>query len=429
MKTTRMMLLAVAVVTILPTATLRAAGLEDFRSMLADRYRTELNGFVEARAGARLQDDPYQKSASVGELRMQLDLSTDLDWGVIRLKGDLLGDLVTEDLVGELRELNLAFSPLEFLDAKLGRQVLTWGTGDLLFINDLFPKDWESFFIGRDDEYLKAPSDAIKASFFLEAFDIDLVYVPLFDSSVYIDGSRISYWNGLLGSIAGRNYIFPDDEKNSVFNEDEVHLRLARNIDGLELAAYGYYGYWKTPEGVVPVPTPQLFYPRLAVVGASLRTTMLGGIGNVEVGYYDSSEDENGNNPLIRNSEVRFLAGFERELARDLTGGFQYYLEYMQDYDNYEITAPVGTRKDEFRHLLTVRLTKMLLDQNLRLSLFAYYSPSDEDGYLRPKFHYKVNDQLAVDGGINYFFGADDHTFFGQFEDATNIYVGVRWNI
>lgn len=421
LKIVRMLLLTLASVIILPAATLRAAGLEDFRSMLADRYRTELNGFVEARAGSRLQDDPYQESTSVGELRVQLDLGTDLDWGAIRLKGDLLGDLVTEELTGELREFNLAFSPLEFLDAKLGRQVLTWGTGDLLFINDLFPKDWESFFIGRDDEYLKAPSDALKGSLFLEAFDLDLIYVPLFNGSVYIDGSRISYW-------PGRNYIFPVEEKNSVFKEDEVHLRLAKNVNGLEMAAYGYYGYWKTPEGVMA--GPQLFYPRLAVVGASFRTTVLGGVGNVEVGYYDSSEDKDGDDPSIRNSEIRFLTGFERELARNLTGGLQYYLEYMQDYDNYELNVPAAaTMKDEFRHLLTVRLTKLMMDQNLRLSIFAYYSPSDEDGYLRPKFHYKVNDQLAIDGGINYFFGANEHTFFGQFEDATNIYAGVRWNL
>jgi hypothetical protein len=360
-------------------------------------------------------------------LRLQLDLNTDLDWGVIKLKGDLIGDRVEDELLAELREFNLAFFPLEFMDAKIGRQVLTWGTGDLLFINDLFPKDWESFFIGRDDEYLKSPSDALKTSFFLEAFDLDLIYVPLFNGSKYIDGSRISYWNGFLGSVAGRNFIFADDEKNREFLEDELHLRVARNIDGLEMAAYGYYGYWKTPEGVMA--GPLLFYPGLAVIGGSLRTTMLGGIGNAEVGYYHSSDDAEGDDPFVRNSEVRFLSGFEREIGRDFTGGFQYYLEYMQDYDNYELTAPVATRKDEFRHLLTVRLTKMLLDQNLRISIFAYYSPSDQDGYLRPKFHYKVSDQLAVDGGINYFFGADDHTFFGQFEDATNIYAGIRWNL
>jgi len=402
-------------------------GVDELQATLSDKYRTDLIGFVETRAGARLQDDPYQKDASLGEVRLQVDLNSDLDFGVLKLKSDLLGDLVTEEAIVELRELNLLFFPHDMIDVKVGRQVLTWGTGDLLFVNDLFPKDWESFFIGRDVEYLKAPSDALKTSVFMDLFNLDLIYVPRFNGSEYIDGSRISYWNGLLGRTAGRDFIFVDDERNKAFEEDEVHARLNKNVGGLELDGYGYYGYWKTPEGVKPA-GPKLFYPGLAVIGASARNSIWGGIGNLEIGYYDSYEDRKGTDPLVRNSEIRFLAGFVRELARNFTGGFQYYLEYMQDYDEYEQTADPATAKDEYRHVTTVRLTRLLMNQTLTLSLFAYYSPSDEDGYLRPKFHYKVTDRLAVDGGINWFFGAEDHTFFGQFEDASNIYAGIRWN-
>ena len=66
--------------------------------------------------------------------------------------------------------------------------------------------------------------------------------------------------------------------------------------------------------------------------------------------------------------------------------------------------------------------------QNLKLSLFSYYSPSDKDGYLRPKVHYKVSDTLAVETDGNLFFGQDDHTFFAQFNDNTNVYTGVRYS-
>ena len=91
----------------------------------------------------------------------------------------------------DLREANIEFSPADFMDVKLGRQILTWGTGDLLFINDMFSKDWNSFFIGRDEEYLKAPSDAIKSSFFSSAINVDLVITPHFDADRYIDGERV----------------------------------------------------------------------------------------------------------------------------------------------------------------------------------------------------------------------------------------------
>jgi hypothetical protein len=396
-----------------------------FQDTLADKYNTDLYGFFEARQGFRTNDDPYEKTTSISEMRLQLDLSTNMGWGTFKFKGDLYEDLVEEKEVAELRELNLLFSPLSNLDLKVGRQVLTWGTGDLLFINDLFPKDWVSFFIGRDDEYLKAPSDAIKASIFFDAFSLDLVYMPLFTNSVYIDGSRLSYWNG--NTIAGRNTIFVDDERLSVFDDDVVALRISKNISGAELALYGYHGFWTTPEGFNPIISKGT-YPKLAAFGASIRSNLLGGIGSFEAGYYDSLDDQSGTDPLVRNSEIRLLAGYEIELAKNLTGGVQYYLEYMQDYDEYKSTLVSGPAKDELRHVFTMRLTKLLMNQNLRISLFTYFSSSDKDGYVRPKAHYKITDQWAAEIGGNIFFGDNSHTFFGQFEDNTNVYASIRWN-
>jgi hypothetical protein len=405
-----------------------AVNASSIQDRLDDKYGIDLFGFIEGRQGWRLQDDPYEKNTSISEMRMQLDLSKDADWGIIKLKGDLVGDTVEEKAYAELRELSFAFSPLDFMDLKIGRQALTWGTGDLLFINDLFPKDWKSFFIGRDDEYLKAPSDSIKASLFFDLFNIDVVYSPVFNASQYVDGTRLSYWNSMLGRTAGRDFILDDIERNSYFKDDEFAVRLSKNIGGMELGFYGYDGFWKTPEGLDPKES-KLWYPELSAYGASTRGALWGGIGNLEVGFYDSRDDPDGDNPLVRNSEIRTLAGFERELAHDFTGGFQYYQEWIQKYDSYKSTLPAGTApKDEFRHVFTLRLTKLLMNQNMRLSLFTYYSPSDQDGYIRPKVHYKVSDQWAVETGVNIFVGKDDYTFFGQFQDNTNAYASLRWS-
>ena len=401
----------------------RAAGLAELRDWLADR-QVALHGFVEIRAGWRLQADRYEKAASLAEERLQLDLDYDLDWGILKLKGDLWADQVVEEAQAELREFNLAFTPLEIMDVKVGRQVLTWGTGDLLFINDLFPKDWHSFFIGRDNEYLKAPSDAVRVSWFLETVNIDLVWTPEFSGSEYPDGSRLSYWNG--SRVAGREAILAVHRPDRFGRDSEYAVRLYKNVQGLELGLYGYHGFWQTPEGVHPL-TGKGVFPNLSVYGASLRGALFGGVANAEAGYYDSRQDRGGDDPLLRNSEWRLLLGFERELGRDLTGGLQYYLELRQDYEAYLHALPPGQKSaDEYRHVLTVRLTKMLLNQNLRLSLFGYYSPSDQDGYLRPNGHYKINDRWAVEGGGNLFFGAADHTFFGQFKDNSNVYAGLR---
>ena len=132
---------------------------DDFSTLLSN---LSVHGFYEMRAGYRLRKDKYEKDMSIMEQRLQIDLSSYLDWADFKVKGDVYGDLVEEESDFDLREAYISASPLDFMDIKFGRQVLTWGTGDLIFINDMFPKDWQSFFIGRDTEYLKAPSDAAK---------------------------------------------------------------------------------------------------------------------------------------------------------------------------------------------------------------------------------------------------------------------------
>jgi len=396
----------------------------DFTSLLSN---LDVHGFYEMRAGYRLRKDKYEKDMSIMENRLQLDLSSYPDWGDLKAKGDVFGDLVTEQAHFDLREANVFVSPLDFMDLKVGRQILTWGTGDLIFINDLFPKDWQSFFIGRDTEYLKAPSDAAKVSLFGDWANIDIVYTPQFDPDRHIDGRRLSYWSSNLGRLAGEDAVIHTDKPNRWFKDSEFAARLYKNINNYEFALYGYRGYWKSPGGQ-NIAMSQAIFPDLNVYGASVRGAIGKGIGNLEVGYYESADDLSGKNNLIDNSQMRYLVGYTQEIARDFTAGVQYYVEQMLDFSQYKSNLTSGPARDRDRHLITLRLTKLLMNQNLRCSLFTYFSPSDKDVHMRPNINYKLNDNLALEIGGNVFFGDYPNTFFGQFRNNTNVYAGVRYS-
>jgi hypothetical protein len=392
-----------------------------------DRLGVPLHGFLDARLGPRLRSDATQsKDATLGEVRLQLETTKYLDAGSFDLTGDLLIDGIAEELDFDLRQARFTFSPMPSVDVRAGRQVLSWGTGDLLFINDLFPKDWVSFLSGRDVEYLKAPGDVVKLGWFRNLLNLDIVYTPRFDPDRFIDGERLSYWNGELGMIAGEDHRISAKEPDDWFDDDEIAVRIYRNVAGYEFAMYGYSGFWKSPAGQDPA-TGRAIFPKLNVYGASLQGPLGPGIANMEFGYYDSREDRAGDDPMIDNSEIRFLIGYEQELAREFTGSFQYYLEHMQDYTEYrEGVPPSAEPRDEDRHLLTLRLTKLLMNQDLTLSLFTFYSPSDRDAYFRPQAGYKIDDSWTVLVGGNLFFGEERHTFFGRFEDNSNVYVSLR---
>jgi hypothetical protein len=394
-----------------------------------------INGFFDIRGGIRTQDDPYENQMSLGEIRLQLALQKDISIFSFNLVSDFLYDANVDnyDIALDkgngwidLREANVAFSPLDILDIKIGRQILTWGTGDLIFINDLFPKNWQAFFTGQDLKYLKAPSDAVKSSFFSKYANIDFIFTPWFDQDRSISGQKISYYNPMQSSIVGQDAIIDPETPDS----EEYALRIYQNFGTNEVALYGYHGFWKSPVGFNSA-TNKARYPKMRSMGASIRRPLGPGIINFETGYNDSYEKGSSSDPFIPNSETRFLIGYEQEIVKNFSIGLQYYIEWLHNYDQYvssnqEIDSP--SYRKEVRHLLTNRLTLMTHQQNVNWSLFTFFSPSDLDAYFRPHVSYKVTDAWQVGAGANLFVGKNDYTFFGQFALNNNVYASIRYS-
>lgn len=395
----------------------------------------DLHGFAEGAYGVRMEDDQTKKdNYNLLEGRFQLKGAhapkfLDNWYGEFSFKGDLLHDHYDETSKGILREAVVSLTPHGSIDLKIGRQILTWGTGDFLFVNDLFPKDFVSFFIGRDDEYLKLPSDAFKGSIFLDKLNIDIVLIPYFSPNNSITGNRISYFNGLMRSIVGQNSSTNFNEPSNKMSNMEKALRIYRTFGSWETAFYLFDGFYKEPLGVSNDATMNFFYPELTVYGFSIRGPFAGGIGNAEFGYYDSLEDKSGTNSLIENSDLKFAFGYSKDMSGDLQLGLQYQLEKMLNFEQYRAALATGSAEaDELRHLFTLRLTKLWMDQTVDTGVFIFYSPSDEDYHLRPKGSYKFNDNLGITVGANIFGGRKEYTFFGQLKKNDNIFSRVRYS-
>ncbi|WP_083704608.1 hypothetical protein [Motiliproteus sp. MSK22-1] len=381
------------------------------------------SGYTELAFGYRLQEDPLigDSRNSLGELRQQIELTHSAIVWQFSAKADLIADSVTEEFELDLRKAEFAWSPSPAWDLKLGSQVLTWGTGQYLFVNDLFPKDWQSFFAGRDDEYLKAPAIALKASYFSHRFNLDLVWLPEFTSDRYITGERFSFFSPDTNmQVAPEPHFDADEPDNS-----ELAIRLFKTFDTIEAAIYGYRGYWKTPSGLDQVGTA--YHPRLNVVGASLRGPVSRGIGNVEMAWYDSKEEPGGNTARTPTNQFRLLLGYEQEIAARLTAAGQFYLEWLQDYEQLEQPRPSLYNSDEYRQVLTFSLRYRTLQDRLILHWFSFYSPSDRDYFLKPSAHYRINDHWQLTAGLNIFGGDSPHTTFAQMEKSSNSYVRVRY--
>lgn len=389
-----------------------------------------LAGFVEVAAGRRLQNDPVVSAdTTLADVRVQLQADYALEASQISFRGDVWYDGVTHGVETSVRELawqgNLA-SLGEWgrhFDAKIGQQVLTWGTGDYVFLNDMFPKDYPSFFAGRDDEYLKAPSLSAKLSGYFDAANLDIVVTPEFEPDNGITGEFFSFFSPQAAMNVAPEFTVADENEPE---GSEIALRLYKTLGTTEYALYGYRGYNKLPQAADEFGRPR--YSRLNVYGFSAVRPVGPGLGKFEYAYHDAMDDDDGSNPQVPNSQSRFLVGYEQELIANLTGSAQWYVERTHDYNALIANSfwP-GFEQEETRHVITTQIVYRAMRQTLTLQVFNFYSPTDEDGYLRLKATYSPGDKWQLSGGVNGFYGNEAQTFYSQFRDASNVYMSFRW--
>lgn len=387
-----------------------------------------ISGFIESTASYRTKDSAALSEEWVAQdLRGRIQTDNQSSGITASYKGEVFFDGISSEWHGINREAYIGFTPIGAIDVRAGRQVLTWGTGDLLFLNDFFPKNWVAFFSGYDQQYLKAPSDAIKISGYSDALNIDLIWSPEHDSDNFITGEKLAYYSPFTGTIVAAPPALHAQTPGTNLKDSELALRLYKTLAGVEYAVYGYQGFYKTPEGFDPqAQTP--YFPELQSLGVSARASALGGITNIEYTYWNSVESRHGKNPYVPNNQSRFLMGYETEVVRDLTANFQIYSEYTHDYELLKQWYPSAEdRPRKARQVFTTRWTLSTQQSNLMYSAFLFYSPSDRDYYLIPNVMYRMDDNWQFNAGANLLGGKHQYTLFGQMESNSNIYVRAKY--
>ncbi len=384
------------------------------------------DGFVQSHVAARTSSVACPSGTAcdfvAAELRGQVKAEVKSASGnaAFLSRFDLLRDaaiddtrLVTRELFGNLSSENAS--------ARLGRQVITWGVGDLLFINDTFPKDWVAFFTGQPMQYLKLGSDAVKLNAFPSAANFELV----------IAGFRPD------NTPTSRRFIFADplpvglprgtSEPGNRPGELEISGRVSGYLDNWELAGYASRTHYRSPAWRVTSGEIVGTYPRLNTVGASLTGPVGKGVLSLEAGYYDSLQERDGRDPSVENSQFRGLIGYSRQLWEDATLGLQFYGEWMRDYAAYRETLPAGfPAKDRLRKVATVRFTQLFAHQTVTFNLFAFLGLSEKDRYVIPSLRYAFSDNLWAEVGAN-LFGGKRNGMFGSMQDNSNVYLTVRY--
>jgi len=197
-----------------------------------------LHGFVQGNYAARITAEelpgPEGGDFLLGEERLQIKLAAASQGGGFFLKTDFFHDVIVRTTEMDVREAYIDYSAGP-LDLRIGRQIITWGVGDLLFINDIFPKDYAAFFSGRPLEYLKIGSDAVKVNLFSDLISAEWAVIPFFQSDHLPSSNRFFLFDPFSG-VSGTQRM--TEEPRAEFENTELALRLFRNLFGLDAAVY-----------------------------------------------------------------------------------------------------------------------------------------------------------------------------------------------
>lgn len=389
---------------------------------LAARAEVALSGFVQQNTAFNtVESNPDGRHYKWLEERAQIKLdATEGAWRLLA-KGDLAYDHLGRQDQSELREGYVDYAASNW-DLRIGRQIITWGVGDLVFVNDFFPKDHEALFAGRPLEYLKRGVDAVKLGAYPEFASFELVAAPSFRESRIPDANRFRLYDP-MPTVINRETVKP--------GQGDVGLRAYRNIAGYDAALYLYRGFQRTPSlrpDNMTAPTKiTYFHPKLLIYGASLSGRAGAGVLSLEAAYYDSREDRSGADFTVPNSQSRLLAGYQIQPAEDTSLGFQYYAEAMHDYGAYLAALPAGFPIEKrWNHTVTARLTQLFLHQTLRFSAYASHNARNGDYFVNPELRYSFTDRWWGAIGAN-LFGGKPWGQFGQLARDDNVYLQVRY--
>lgn len=365
--------------------------------------------------------NPDGRNHKLLEERAQLKLDAGNGAWHLRAKGDLAWDHLDRQDRSELREMYVDYTASHW-DTRIGRQVITWGLGDLVFVNDVWAMDFEALFSGRPLEYLKRGVDAVKLGAYPEFANFELVVAPSFRKSRIPDARRFHLYDP-MPAVTTRG---TDDPGHG-----DVGLRVYRDVGGWDAGLYLYRGFQRTPsmrpDSMMAPTRITYFYPQLSVHGASASGRIGEGVLSLEAARYESREDRSGSDFAVPNSETRLLAGYQIQPMDDVSLGMQYYVVHMHDYDAYRATLPAGFPVDRrWSHTVTARWTQFFLHQTLRLSVYASYSDSNSDRFMNPELRYSFTDKIWGAIGAN-LYGGKPWGQFGQFDRDENVYLQMRY--
>ncbi len=383
-----------------------------------DELSLQLNGFVDSYHALQL-GSPYKVMSSRTRLRLEMRAN----YGEASLFSSVnlaYNSLIKEQSGAFLREAYFDYAG-KYLEVKAGRQIVTWGVADGLRITDLIsPMDYTEF-MANDYDDIRVPVNAINLKYPGESFSAELVFVPVPEYFVMPSGED-NPWSmpvpeGVSMDLSGT----PEKHiKNS-----EVGTRLRFFLENLDFSLTALRTFNKSPVTIADY-DPET--KSVVIQGIYKPMYVLGGDFSIPVSEFVVRGEMAGyfGEPIALNDSRRYrlrktfnvLLGLDWYAGDNWTFMVQYMHKIIMDY-----RKELGM--DQNTSMVTARISKEVLNNTLKLSVYGMYDIDNVSFYIRPAADYLLNDQITLSLGSDILGGR--RGTFKTYEDNTQIWVKGKY--
>jgi len=379
-----------------------------------DELSLQLNGFVDSYHALQVQN-PHKVMSSRTRLRLEMRAN----YGEASLFSSVnlaYNSLIEEQSGAFLREAYFDYAG-KFLELKLGRQIVTWGVADGLRLTDLIsPMDYTEF-MANDYDDIRVPVNAINIKYPGESFSAEVVYVPVPEYFVMPSG-KDNPWDMPVPAGA-RMDLSGTPEKR--FKNSEVGGRLRFFLENLDFSLTALHTYNKSPvtvAGFDPDVNSVLIkgiYESMNVVGGDVSIPAGELVIRSEVAAYFGE-------PIA----LKNMSGYERKKTFNGLIGVDWYAgdnwTFMAQYMHKIIMDDYGgLGTEQNTSMITARISKELLNNTLKLSVYGMFDVDNVGYYVRAAGDYLLNDQITLSLGSDLLGGR--RGIFKTYNKNTQIWV------
>lgn len=297
---------------------------------------------------------------------------------------------------------------------RLGKQQIVWGQADGLRVLDVINPLSHREFILPDMEYRRIPLWSAMVEVPFRHGTAQFVWVP--DATVTESTLPGATYSLIPDPFDGAGQLVVDRPES--FSDGDYGFRLSSFQNGWDLTAN--YLFHTVDDPLIRVD------PSLLVLEADYNRSNLFGFtaskpfGDItlrsEVGFETRKRfNDPGSNAVLESEELSYVIGLDYSGLSDTLLSFQLFQSHRPEVDG-ELDSTIEQ--------MTLLVRRDFLNNAVNFEALAIYDNQNRDSLLQFSSKYKLETNVVLHGGVDYFFG-DAQGQFGRFRDESRLELGV----